>query len=250
MKADNAPGGRGATVLAVIFWLAFALLVAAVAGIRFEVLSTGQGFLLMGVGALVVTLFAVISLLGTLAGLARGRGIVGRRLGYVVVGALPAALVLATVGVAGFQAPPIHDITTDFADPPAFVFAAADRGPGDNPVAYDPAENIDHQRRHFPGIEPLLLPVAPDRALALARSVMEESGWRVLGSDAAAGTLEGVYRSAIFGFEDDVVVRVRAEGQGSRIDVRSASRVGRGDLGANAARVRAFVAALEEKAGK
>src|SRR5690606_7003918 len=103
--------------------------------------STGQGFLLMGVGALVVTLFAVVSLLGTLAGLARGRGIVGRRLGYVVVGALPAALVLATVGVAGFQAPPIHDITTDFADPPVFVFAAEDRGPGDNPVAYSGGEH-------------------------------------------------------------------------------------------------------------
>ena len=250
MNTENKGSSRASRVLAVIFWLAFVLLVAAVAGIRFEVLSTGQGFLLMGVGVLVVTLFALISLLGSLVGLVRGTGLVGRRVGYVVVGALPAALVLATVGVAGFQAPPIHDITTDLADPPAFVLAAADRGPGDNPVTYDPAENVDHQRRHFPYIQSVVLPVAPDRALALARSVMEESGWRVLGSDAAAGTVEGVYRSVIFGFEDDVVVRVRAEGEGSRADVRSASRVGRGVLGANAARVAAFVAALDEKAKK
>src|SRR5690606_28654182 len=139
-------------------------------------------------------------------------------------------------------------ITTDFADPPVFVFAAEDRGPGDNPVPYDPAENVDHQPRHFPDIAPLVLPEAPDPALALVRSVTEESGWRLLGSDIVAGTGEGVYRSVIFGFEGDVVVRVGVEGQGSRVAVRSASGVGRGDLGANAARVSAFVAALEEKA--
>src|SRR5690606_14041080 len=112
-------------------------------------------------------------------------------------------------GVAGFQAPPIHDITTDFADPPVFVFAAEDRGPGDNPVAYDPAENIDHQRRHFPDIAPLVLPVAPDRALALARSVLEESGWRVLGSDTAAGSVEGGYRRCSLGLGDGGGGRVR-----------------------------------------
>jgi len=66
----------------------------------------------------------------------------------------------------------------------------------------------------------------------------------VVASDAAAGRIEATATTRWFGFKDDVIVRIRPEAAGSRVDVRSVSRVGRGDLGANAARVREFLAKL------
>jgi uncharacterized protein (DUF1499 family) len=78
------------------------------------------------------------------------------------------------------------------------------------------------------------------RALDAARSL----GWEVVASDAATGRIEATATSRWFGFKDDVVVRIRPEGAGSRVDVRSMSRVGVGDLGANAERVREFLAKL------
>jgi len=216
-------------------------------GSRFEVFATLTGFLLMGIGALIVLVFALVSLLAALVALARGRAVAGRRWVYVVVGVLPVVLVLVTVGVSGFKAPGIHDITTDIASPPQFTFAAVDRGPGDHPVTYYPEVNAEAQLAAFPDIQPLITSLPADRSLALAVEVMKDFNWRLLGVDAEVGIAEGVYRSTIFGFEDDVVVRVTPYETGSRVDVRSASRVGGGDLGANAARISAFTAALTAK---
>ncbi len=232
-----------------VFWAAVAIQIVGVLAIRWQLASPLQGFLAMTVATLVMVLFALVSLGGLVVELARGRGFMPRRVLYLVVGLLPLAVVLATVGVSGFQAPPIHDITTDIDDPPVFHFAAMDRPPGVNPVAYNAEQSAAHQRAAYGHIQPLLLPVDPQRALALAVEVMEDAGWRILGVDEATNSAEGVDRSAIFGFEDDVVVRVRPDGEGSRVDARSASRVGLGDLGANAARVERFLAALDKKAG-
>lgn len=238
---------RSAVVLRVLFWLGLVVLVAGVGGIRAEMISVLHGFLLMAVGALVVTIFAVVSLVAALLALLRGGSVPGHRWMYVVVGALPLVVVFSTVGVSGFQAPGIHDITTDLDSPPQFTFAAVDRGPGDHPVTYYPDVNAEAQKKAFPELQPLTTSLPADRVLALAAEVMEESGWRVLGTDTVAGTVEGMYRSVIFGFEDDVVARVTPYETGSRVDVRSASRVGGGDLGANAARIKSFIKALDAK---
>jgi uncharacterized protein (DUF1499 family) len=91
-----------------------------------------------------------------------------------------------------------------------------------------------------------MLPVsraeAYERALGLARSM---PAWTVTSADAAAGTIEAVATSRVFRFQDDIAIRVRPEpGGGSRVDVRSKSRDGKGDIGANAMRIRSFVDAL------
>ena len=157
----------------------------------------------------------------------------------VVVGAFPLAALLSGVGV-----PPIHDITTDTDDPPSFVAAVPLNTPGR--TDYDPAV-AEQQRAAYPDLGPAMLPAAPADAFDRARTVVDEMGWELLAADAGDLRIEATDRSFWFGFPDDVVVRVAAEGRtGSRVDVRSLSRVGGGDLGVNARRVREFVAALTE----
>ena len=157
----------------------------------------------------------------------------------VVVGAFPLASLLS-----GGGAPPIHDITTDPDDPPAFVSAVPLNAPGR--TDYDPAV-AEQQRAAFPDLAPAMLPVAPADAFDRALAVVGEMGWELLADDAAALRIEATDRSFWFGFPDDVVVRIAAAGEtGSRVDVRSLSRVGGGDLGVNARRVREFVTALTE----
>jgi uncharacterized protein (DUF1499 family) len=109
-------------------------------------------------------------------------------------------------------------------------------------MAYPPAF-ADAQRGCCADLKPLQLPVPPPEALARVRRVAEAMPtWRVTGTDADA--IEAVDTTRVFGFHDDVVIRVRPEGTGSRVDMRSKSRDGQGDLGANAARIRSFLAEL------
>ena len=157
------------------------------------------------------------------------------------VGAFPVATLVSAAG-----APPIHDVTTDTGNPPAFVAAVALNAPGRTDYA-GPAL-AERQRAAYPDLGPARLPgVAPADAFARALAVVRAQGWEIVASDADALRIEATDRSFWFGFADDVVVRVTAAGEtGSRVDVRSLSRVGVGDLGVNARRVRAFVAVLAD----
>ncbi len=74
-------------------------------------------------------------------------------------------------------------------------------------------------------------------------------GWTIVASDPATGRIEASQTSRWFGFTDDIVIRVAAHGTGSRIDMRSLSRQGRSDFGVNAARIRAYMRALKQRAG-
>jgi uncharacterized protein (DUF1499 family) len=140
------------------------------------------------------------------------------------------------------RVPPIHDITTDLDRPPKFVAVLPLRAGAPNPATYGGSEVADAQRRSYPDIKPLLLSVpagtAYSRALVSARGM----GWELVASDSTTGRIEATATTPWFGFKDDVVVRVRPEGSGSRIDVRSVSRVGTSDVGANARRIRTYLA--------
>ena len=142
------------------------------------------------------------------------------------------------------QLPRIHDISTDTQDPPAFVALLEQRKNAPNGVAYTP-EVAALQQQGYPDIAPLLLPVPAPQAFARAEGVARAMGWTGIAADAAALRIEATAHTPLFGFKDDVVIRIRPQGQGSRVDVRSVSRVGSSDLGANAARIRAFLLALQ-----
>ena len=170
----------------------------------------------------------------------------GRRLaalGALLLGAATAAMPALRLREAK-RLPMIHDLTTDTADPPAFVALLEARRGAANPSDYGGPQVAALQKAAYPDLATLRLKEPPaaafDRALAAARRL----GWAVAAAEPSEGRLEAVDTTFWFGFKDDVVVRVRPDGAGSKVDARSVSRVGRGDAGANARRLRAFLKEL------
>jgi uncharacterized protein (DUF1499 family) len=195
------------------------------------------GFVLFALGGLVCLVAAVAALIG----LVRGRGL---RAGGIV--ALGAAAVLVGSALRGAGVPRINDFTTDLADPPAFRHAATLAPNHGRSMAYPP-EFAAEQRACCADLQPLRLAVPPTEAFASAQAVATSMpAWVVTVSDPGTGTIEAVATSRVFGFQDDVVIRVRPapDGVGSIVDVRSKSRDGKGDLGVNAERIRAFRARM------
>lgn len=140
--------------------------------------------------------------------------------------------------------PRIHDITTDTVEPPQFVALLARRGLRASPPEYDGLIATAEQRRAYPDIQPLVLSVPASQAFDAAVAAARTMGWEIVASDRAAGRIEAIATTRLLRFKDDVVVRLREEPAGVRVDVRSKSRVGVGDLGTNARRIRRFLAML------
>jgi uncharacterized protein (DUF1499 family) len=191
-------------------------------------------------GALATLLLA----LGGMAGAARRRA----GMSTAVTALVLSVAVIAPIGALAWKAsrvPAIHDITTDPTNPPAFVAALRLREGALNPAEYGGPDVAAKQGAAYPDIVPLTLNLPPagafDRALAAVRTM----GWDLVASDPAGGRIEATDTTFWFGFKDDVVVRVKPQENGSRVDVRSLSRVGGGDIGANAARIRKYLAALK-----
>jgi uncharacterized protein (DUF1499 family) len=194
-----------------------------------------------GIGAAALSLIA----------LAFGRIQFGRRhfaigLAALVIGAATAAVPWHYSQMRG-KYPPIDDITTDMQNPPQFVAAvalrAAERG---NSPAYGGAAIAAQQQKAYPDILPLTLALDPVQVFGRALKTAIGMGWTITGNDPASGRIEAYDRSRWFGFTDDIAIRVTPSDGGSRVDIRSASRHGRGDFGVNAERIRAYLAALRQ----
>ena len=160
--------------------------------------------------------------------------------------AVPPVLLLgALLGSAG-EYPAIHDVSTDPDDPPSFTSAGTTlRGSAANPVDINP-EAIEIQRQYYPDLATLITRSSPDEAFEQASNVAESLDWVIYNSDPHIGVLEASYRSFWFGFVDDIIIRIRPGTERTEVDLRSVSRVGQGDLGANAKRIRAFGRRFEE----
>ena len=160
-----------------------------------------------------------------------------------IVGCVVAVPLMSMLSAVG--APAIHDITTDMLDPPRFVEAVQYVTPGR--TVYGGDELANQQREAYPDIIPIMVAKSPDEAFSLALEVARDMGWENIVSNAGEQRIEATDTTWWFGFVDDIVIRIRSEEIGSRIDVRSLSRVGVGDLGANAARIRRFRDALNAR---
>jgi len=198
-------------------------------------------------GALVLALVAI--LLAFAAGIAiwrEGVGGVREAVTALLVGVALIAYPLY-LGVKAYRLPAIYDVTTDPIDPPRFEAIARLRPRDANPVTYAGLYTAEQQRAAYSDIEPDLTNSSPQEAYDAALKVITKRKWHIVDArppQPAApreGRIEAIARTLILGFRDDVVVRVRGTADGARIDVRSASRYGRHDLGANAARVRALI---------
>ncbi len=146
--------------------------------------------------------------------------------------------------------PQINDISTDRKSPPKFQTIARSRTTGANPGSYSGEAFASTQERSYPDIVPFTLERSYDVAFEIAKQAAERLGWEIIAQKPPRrpgqnGYLEAVDKTLIFGFKDDIVVRVAGNDKSSRIDVRSASRYGRHDLGRNAERIRQFFNAIK-----
>jgi uncharacterized protein (DUF1499 family) len=195
------------------------LLMSSGLGVRFGLWGFSTGFMLLR--------WSLIVGLAAAGGALVGLSIPGVRRGFALPLVIALAVGLGTAFVPfEFQrraraVPPINDIATDLQTPYA-----------------------DQQRKAYPDIQPLRLPVPPTQAYPEALAAAQAMGWEIVSKDPAAGRFQAVDTTQWFGFKDDVTVRVTAEGTGSRVDVRSKSRVGKSDVGTNAKRIRAYLQRL------
>lgn len=165
----------------------------------------------------------------------------------VLLGVAPVLLVLAIVGQ-GLKVPAIHNITTDLENPPEFSYAYTNRAEGLNSLDLPSPEVRELQRNFYTELSGLTLALAPEQAFTMALEACETLGMHVTNVDQASGRIEAIEETFFFGFKDDVVIRVSPLESGSKIDVRSVSRVGRSDLGANAKRIERILEAISSSA--
>ncbi len=224
-------------------------ILAVLAVVLFRLRILGLGLPLAAVA--LATLLALIAVLLNAGVLIGGLGGDGGHIQKAVIG-LVLALVVAFVPLntlrKGGDVPPIHDITTDLDNPPVFKTMPDLRTASDNTLALNP-ETQTAQKTFYTDLAPAQLAQPMDEAFGAVVAAAQAMGWEIVAQDAASGHIEATATTALFGFKDDVVVRLTpvaggADGGGTRVDVRSASRVGRSDLGANAARIKAFLARL------
>jgi uncharacterized protein (DUF1499 family) len=152
----------------------------------------------------------------------------------------------------GSKLPAISDITTDPIDPPKFDVIARLRTRDANPITYAGLYAAEQQRAAYPQVQPLYVQATPQVTYAQVIKLVHKRKWHVVNTrapqgDQRDGTIEAIARTAIMGFRDDLVIRVRVNEDGARVDMRSSSRYGRYDFGTNAARIRAFLNELDEQ---
>ena len=219
---------------------------------RFGMLGVRAALLTLVAGLVILVAGTLLAIIGLLVASARKVPIPRAATVLAIIVGLAASGYLLSWIERAKSAPPIHEISTDLADPPAFVAITALRRDSHavNPPEYVPQVHepggriIDVprlQQLHYPDIQPLQLAVSPAEALKSAQRAASRLGWEIVAYVPAEGRLEATDTTAFFGFKDDVVVRVRPSAAGARVDLRSKSRVGLSDVGTNARRARAFL---------
>ncbi len=243
---ETAIGAQRSRPRAAVLGVGVALLAAVAAalaglGTRWGWWDFRTGFVVLRWAALCSLAAAALSLVGAIV----ARPGAGRRgLGVALLGL---ALGLGVAWVpwhwmrVAHRVPPIHDITTDTNDPPAFEAILPLRAHADNPAAYGGDSIAALQRSGYPDLGPLTLDASPGAAYRRALAAARDMGWDIARADSTRGRIEATATTFWFGFKDDVVVRVEPTDGGSRVDVRSVSRVGRSDVGTNAARIRRYL---------
>lgn len=226
----------------------FFLLLLAVSGLgtRYTLWSFKLGLLIW----LVAVLGSIVTLLLALVCLWRRRQTDSARAHYITaLASLPGviAITLVAIAVVNAAADNITQVSTDRNDPPAFVAAVEKRGESSNALTYT-EEIAAIQAQAYPDIKTVHSPMDPGAAFERCLAIAESLGWEVYAREPAEGRIEAVDTTIWFGFKDDIAIRVRPTPSGSSlIDLRSASRVGVGDLGVNAKRVRQFVRAFNSQ---
>lgn len=234
---------RLALLLSVI---ALALLLAGGPGYRLGIWDLGFGLL----GVMRYALYAgaagaILAIIFLLVPRTRA-GNVGSLVAALVIGAAVAAVPVYIRSTAQ-SLPFIHDITTDTTNPPQFVEVLPLRADAPNPPEYPGEEVADQQREAYPDIQPVETALTPNALFEQALAAVRDQNWEIVSADAGDWRIEATDTTLWYGFKDDVVIRIGPDNGGSRLDIRSKSRVGGSDLGTNAQRIRAYLQDLERR---
>ncbi len=236
------PESHGSSrLLTALSYIALALLLAlplAVLTVRSGLWQ--QGLLLYALSCLAATIILLLLILLLALPTYRRQA---RRIGLAALLVLPGALLFLSVLASRGDYPPIHDISTDLSDPPRFTHAPSLRGPDSNSLEIKP-DSLGVQREAYPDLQSLRSERTASNAYRHALEVAQGLGWEIAWQDPDTGYIEAVETTAIMAFKDDIVIRIRSAADGSVIDLRSVSRVGVGDIGANARRIRTFIDAF------
>lgn len=230
-----------------------ALLALVVAGYAVLMLRSGvqdwRGAVTVGSALALVALAGLVALVAMVLIWRNGYKGVGMAAQTLVVVSLMLA-VPAFYVIRGLTLPQINDVTTDLENPPEFSRsrAALAAREGRVPSSADAATR-ERQRQGYPAISPILLEQSAEEAYDLSRKAAIAIGWQIIESTApggrtGAGRIEAIQRTTFLRFTDDITIRIRPRAEGSRIDLRSASRIGTHDLGANARRIGRFAAEI------
>lgn len=229
--------------------LALVVLLACIVGLRYDLLAFRiplMGIALAGLLGVIALILSVIGLVVALTGRKTGAPVALAGIVIAVIAATP----FSTAFVKGRSVPPIHDISTDLANPPQFVAVVPLRAGSPNALdRSEPADLAEQQAKAYPNLAPLPVDAPPGKVFEAARDVVHDMGWTLVAATPETGLIEATASTTLLNFRDDVAIRVTesATSGGSIVDVRSVSRVGMSDLGANAARIEAFLDALKKK---
>ncbi|WP_043316893.1 DUF1499 domain-containing protein [Microbulbifer sp. HZ11] len=254
-------------------WLLLTLIALTVVAVRVGLLHLDSSFTVFAALGLGMVGLALLSMLVFLWGMVR-RHTEARSaaLWAMLMGVIPVALPLLLVGQQNLSTPALYDISTDLKDPPQFDLLLSLRKEGDHSPDYpgNVAAAIQQKTPAYGDIKPLVLTAKPAEVIAQAEVIARDLGWRIIAVQPGKGTLEAVVRTPVLGITQDVVVRIRPEGERSdaakgsdknstnnmdaspasistRVDMRSASRTGSRDLGSNAETIRTFMGQLKRR---
>ncbi|UJP05298.1 MAG: DUF1499 domain-containing protein [Nitrosomonas sp.] len=227
-------------------WLAASLSALAVLSHRFAIADFQIALLGLSISVLIGLAAIATGLVGTWRAISAKQPDIASTTAGTTLGLLVIAPVLATL-FAGMGSPGIHDITTDLEHPPEFIAIKSLRTESHNPLDRLEPENLAAlQQQGYPDLKPLFLNVPYAQVFDRAAALVKERGWEIASVSVASGRIEATDTTLIMGFKDDVVIRIQAlEKSRTRIDMRSVSRVGRSDFGANAGRIRKFLQDLD-----
>ncbi|WP_339832339.1 DUF1499 domain-containing protein [uncultured Parvibaculum sp.] len=231
-------------------WIAVAALVVlavCVIGNRTELIHFGIAVRGLALAAALGLVGVVVSAAGIIRTMTSNRSGARLAIAGLVLGLLVAAPVVQAI-LAGSQVPGIHDITTDLDNPPSFDAVVALRGEGSNPLDRAAPEDLAAlQAQAYPDITTIMLAEQPGRVFEAAVETARDLGWAIVAMNPETGLIEATATTRVMNFRDDVAIRVTERGDGAAVDIRSVSRVGISDLGANANRIRTFRDALKKE---
>ena len=206
-------------------------------------LSPFTAMMVLTLGSLLLVIGGIMGVVGIFRG-----GAASATTGTLIAIVLGLAALVNVGSRIGAGGAPIHDISTDTSNPPAFVAIAALDVERANDVAYSGGDTPELQAAAYPDIQTIELPDPRSFVFQAALEVATDMGWEIVASSLDDGRIEATATTPFVGFKDDVVIRIGSEGAMTLIDVRSKSRIGQGDMGVNASRIRAFRGNLIEAA--